>query len=400
MKNFKQMVVVVFVLGIVMILAGCNETYAQKKQAMEAHWEKSTAQAKLPMAEDLINRGEIDQAKETLNKCLAAAPEMPRVHLLVGRVHFIEGRTDEARQSFLKSVELDSQLDQGWYSLGTLAILEKDYNLAMEYLQRALQLQPANSDYLVSICELYIEMGQLDQSHDVIQNGLSKQPNNLELLLTMARLHQQSGQMVKAVQVYEQALLIHGQKPQILEPCAYGYMELEQWAKAADKFESLLKQYHQDQEHYNITLRSLAMCSFNAENYGRALTCYDKLSVVYREDPEVWVGMAQSALGLDDTQRSIHCAQKALQYHPSWPRAYAVLGSALYMKGQYEQSLDAFNQIIGDDEFAAFAWFMTGRCYRQLGQTIQANSAFDRAEQLDPNNELVTMFLKRTLKSL
>ena len=49
---------------------------------------------------------------------------------------------------------------------------------------------------------------------------------------------------------------------------------------------------------------------------------------------------------------------------------------------------------------AAFAWFMTGRCYRQLGQTVQANSAFDRAEQLDPNNELVTVFLKRTLESL
>ena len=400
MKNLKQMMVIVFVLGMGLILAGCNETYAQKKKALETHWEKSTAQAKLPVAEDLINRGQIEQAKETLNKCLTAAPEIPQVHLLIGRVHFIEGRTDEARQSFQKSVELDPLLDQGWYSLGTLAILEKDYNLGMEYLQKSLQIQPANTEYLVSVCELYIEMEQLGQARDVIQNGLSKQPNNLELLLTMARLDQQSGQMVKAVQVYEQTQLIHGQKPQILEPCAYGYMALGQWAKAADKFESLLKQYQPGKEHYNITLRSLAMCSFNAENYGRALGCYDELSVVYRDDPEIWVGMAQSALGLDDTQRSINCAQKALQYNPSWPRAYAVLGSALYMKGRYEQSLDAFNQITGDDEFAAFAWFMTGRCYRQLGQTVQANSAFDRAEQLDPNNELVTVFLKKTLKSL
>ena len=140
MRQVKKTAVILIMSGMAVLLSGCNKQYASKKQAMETHWEKSTAQAQLPVVEDLINQGKLEQAKETLNECLAAAPELPQVHLLIGRIHFIEGRTDKSRLSFQKAVELDSQLDKGWYSLGTLAVMEKDYPLAIEQYQKALQL--------------------------------------------------------------------------------------------------------------------------------------------------------------------------------------------------------------------------------------------------------------------
>lgn len=400
MKQVKQVAIIFIVSAMVLVFSGCNEAYANKKQAMETRWEKSAASAKIPVIEDLLERGEMDEAKKMLEKSLQEDPQLAMLYLLAGRINFVEGQTEQARQNFSKSVELDPTLAEGWQLLGSLAAMEKDYTLALEQYNKALELEPSKADYLVSISQVQVELGQIDEAKETFQGGLKRHPRNLELLLSFARLNQQLGDTEHAIQIYERAQLMHGNDPRILEPCGYGYVALRKWKKAAAKFEQLLAQCQQQTTQYNVVLRSLAMCSFNAENYGGALTCYDKLSVVYRDDPEIWLGMAQSALGVDDPQRSIHCAQKALQYNPSWPRAYAVLGSALYMKGRYEQSLDAFHQITGDDEFAGFAWFMTGRCYRQLGQTVQANSAFDRAEQLDPNSELVTLFLKKTMNSL
>lgn len=401
MKKTIRIAILVVALTTVFALLGCNESYAQqKKQEMEAQWEKSKAQANLPVAEGLIDRGELKQAKKMLNECLVTDPESPEAYFLIGRIYFIEGQNQKAQQFFRKSVELDPQMDKAWSFLGMLAVLEKDYQYALELHQKALELMPSNTDYIISVYELYIEMNQLSQAQKLIQNTLSKHPNSLELMLAMARLYQRTGENAKAAQIYEQAQLIQGDEPAVLESCGYVYMVLEQWERAAEKFESLLSHYEQDQEHYNITLRSLALCSFNGGNYGRALTCYDQLSLVYRDDPEIWYNMAESALGVEDTARAIRCAQKALQLRPSWAQGYAVLGSALYVKGDYERSLDAFAKITSDDEYAAFGWFMSGRCYQQLGQTVQANLAFDRAEQLDPNNELITTFLKRALPSL
>lgn len=400
MRQVNHAVAIFIMSAAAILFAGCQDTYANKKQAMQTHWEKSAAAAQIPVIEDLIERSEIDEAKKMLEKCLREDPQVPGLYLIAGRINFIEGRTEQSRLNFEKAVEIDPTLAEGWDLLGSLAVMDKDYVLAMTQYNKALELQPNNPEYRVNIAELLIKQERTQEAMEMLQKGLELQPRNLDLLLTLAQLHQQMGNIEQAIEIYEQAQLMHGNDPRILESSGYAYVSLHKWSKAAEKFEQLLARSDSKTDHYNVVLRSLAMCSFNAENYDKALSCYDQLSVINRNDPEIWIGMAQSALGLDDADRAASCADRALQFKPGWHKAYVILGSALYMKADYERSLETFDELTADDEYAVFAWFMTGRCCRQLGQTVQADDAFKRAEQLDPNNELVTTFLKKTLQSL
>lgn len=400
MNKLSHVIMCVCAVGTVVLLTGCEESYSNKKQAMETKWQQSAAYAKIPVIEELIEQGELKEAGKMLEKCLREDPQLPGLYLISGRIHFFEGRTEQARLDFQKAVELDPSCADGLHLLGSLALMEKDYERAMEHYQRALELVPANADYRVSLVEILIEQDRIEQAKETLRAGLDYQPRNLDLLLAMAQMLQRSGDIDQAIQLYEQAQLMHGNHPRILEPCGYAYVGDRQWNKAAEKFEQLLSRCEPDTPHYHSVLRALAMCAFNAERYGMALSCYDKLTLEYRDDPQVWIGMAQSSLGLDDTTRAVYCARKSLEFEPGWPKGYAVLGSALYMKGDYRASLDAFERITTDAEFSPFAWFMAGRCYQQLGQTDQADHAFDRAESLDPENELVKLFMKRNLQSL
>jgi Tfp pilus assembly protein PilF len=82
-----QKVVTGFLLAGLLIAAfGCNETHAQKKKAMVEQWEQSTAQAQLPLAENMIEQGRIEEAKETLIESIQTNPEMPEAFVLIGRV--------------------------------------------------------------------------------------------------------------------------------------------------------------------------------------------------------------------------------------------------------------------------------------------------------------------------
>jgi len=38
---------------------------------------------------------------------------------------------------------------------------------------------------------------------------------------------------------------------------------------------------------------------------------------------------------------------------------------------------------------------MTGRCYQQLGQTIRARRAYEKAASLNPESELLSLLMKR-----
>ncbi len=398
--NRYKVVKVVLLAGLLIAAFGCNETHAQKKQAMVDQWEKSTANAQLPAVENMIEQGQIKKAKATLIECIQTDPKMSQAHVMLGRIHAIEGRNDQAREAFEKAVKLDSQSDQAWHFLGTLAVLEKDYDRALKHYQKAIDLMPAKADYIVALSDVYMETDQLDKAQEVIDEGLSRQPQNLELMLSKARLCQQVDQIDEAIRVYEQAQIMHGDIPQILEPAGHAHIAQGNWKLAAEKFERLLDQYDAADERYFVTMRSLARCLYNSNQYASALFWYDKLSVVYRDDADIWLDMAQAALGLDDPKRAAYCANRAIKIKPSWPQAYAVLGSAHYMQGFYDQSLKTFYKITGDDELAGFAWFMSGRCYQQLGRNRQANIAFERAEQLDPDNQLISSFLKKTVHPL
>jgi tetratricopeptide (TPR) repeat protein len=396
-----QKVVTGFLLAGLLIAAfGCNETHAQKKKAMVAQWEQSTAQAQLPLAENMIEQGRIEEAKETLIESIQTNPEMPEAFVLIGRVHAIEGRNDKAREAFETAINLESQSDSAWHFLGALAVLERDYDRALECYRQALDLMPAKADYAISLSEVYVEIDQLEKAEKVIDQALSMQPQNLELLLSKARLYQQNGQIEEAVRIYEQARIMHGDIPQVLESAGYAHIAQNNWKQAAEKFDLLMKQYSKDDPRYNASMMSLARCLFNAEQYASALLWYDKLSVIDRDDANIWMDMAQAALQLNDPKRAAYCANNVIKAKPSWSRAYAILGSAHYMQGHYDQSLKAFYKITDDDELGGFAWFMSGRCYQQLGRNRQANMAFERAEELDPENQLIASFLKKTVHPL
>ena len=399
MNTHKAVTVILFA-GILMLVPGCGKSHAEKKQAMVQHWEKTTAEAQLPAIENLLKQGQVQKAKKELAKCIKGNPEMPEAYVLVGRIHFLEGRNELARQAFEQAIKLDQELDQAWHFLGSLAVLEKDYEGALENFQKAIKLMPSKTEHILSLCDVYLETDQLEKALTVVNQTLSDQPKNLELELLKAQIYQLLGQPDQAIRIYEQAQLMHGDLPQILESSGYAYIAQDQWPKAAEKFALLIQQYTEADPRYNVTVRSLAQCLLNSKQYGQALFWYDKLSLIERDDAEIWLDMAQAALGLDDPKRASYCAVNALKSKPSWPKAYAVLGSARYMQGLYEQSLQAFYKITDDSELAAFAWFMSGRCYQRLGQNRQANAACEKAEQLDPSNELIASFMKKTIHPL
>ena len=386
--------------GLIFAVTGCNESQVQKKQAMKAKWEADTAQAKVPLMNDMIARGDIQQAKKMLQQCLQDNPANPHYHILMGRIHFIEENRVQARECFQAAVDLDKQLPEGWFYLGVLAVLDKTYDLAIEYYKIACALDPENTEYAISMADVLMENGQSDQAAQRLESNLERHSQDLDLILALAQIKHQSGQTVQAVQIYEQALLLHGDEARILEPCAYGYIALGKWDLASRAFEKLLPHHKNDKVRYYSTLRSVAMCSMNCGRYDRAMACYDELSVPFREDADIWLSMAQCALGADDAEQAVYYAQKALKYEPMLPKAYAVMGSSYYLKADYNRSLDTFNRITADDQLGGFSWFMVGRCYQQLGYAEQADAAYKRAHEFDPESELMKVFLKKTVQSL
>lgn len=397
MRQTKWMTLIVAVAACGM-LAGCD-TQAQNKQAAVERWEKSSAAAKLATVENLIERGQIADAQKTLQKCLDADPDLAAAHFQMGRVHLIENRNAEARSSFERAIELDGSLDAAWFHLGVVFSLDGDNEQALNAYQKAMDLKPAGTEYIAAIAELYMNTERTDQARELLEDKLRRQPRSRELLVCMAELSQHVGELDKSAGYYEQAMVVNPKDQQVLEALGYCYAARKDWVSATRTFERLLNLVTEDFRKETV-LETLALCAFNAGRYGQALSCYDKLSVIRRDDAEVWLNMAQAALGADLAGRADYAARKALQLKPSWEEAYAVLGSAQYLQSDFEGALTSFNHVCDDDQMGAFAWFMTGRCYARLGQTANAEAAYQKAGSDGANSSLLRRFLNEKSDAL
>ena len=399
MERMKQFSWLTGVLISLFFISGCAyQTHALKKQQMVQEWDKSTAQAKLTMVRDLLDRDQIQEAKKIIAECRNVDPDNPESCFLAARVQIAEGRNEAAMQSLQKSVELDQQQDEAWFALGILYQEQNQYDRALVCYRKALELQPAKIDYILGLVHLYSMEGDEKQALQLLEEKRKILPNRQELIIASADLAQRNGNPEEAIRLYKEAILQQGDNPQLLEALGICYLGQQQWKQAADVFEKQLELVDDQQKEH--VLHWLALCLLQDGQYGKALTYYDRLSVLRREDPQVWLEMGQAALGAELPDRARYCGQKALRLQPAWMDAEVVIGGSLYMEKNYTRALQIFRRVGDDSQWEAFGYWMAGRCYQKLGNTALARSAFEKASKLSPDSPMTQMFMREMNSSL
>lgn len=380
---------------LVSILAfstGCD-SYATKKAAAKLRWEKTTAKAKVPAARGLFENGRIDDAEKTLQQCLEINPEVAEAHLLMGRIHFVRGNLTQALDSLRLAVKLDNKLDKAWYLLAALSQQNNQPQKAIEYYSKAMALKPANVDYITAVAETYAAQGRHNKALGLLKDKARLLPRRPELKTATADVLNRLGKIPDAIAMYNQALLLKPGDSGITEALAYCYIMDKQWTNAAMMLEELVAESVDPQKEAYLQL--LAVCSMNEREYGKAVTYYDRLSVTRRDDAELWLQMGQAALGAAAPKRTYACAARALALRPAWPDAIALKACAQYLSADYAAAIKTFKKITSNERIGAFAWTMTGRCYQQLGQTVRARRAYEKAAQLNPESELLSLLMKQ-----
>ena len=391
MEKCKRILIVMTGLAVLAMCQGCS-SYADQKLAAKMKWEKVSAEARATVAKDLFANGRYEEARTTVQQCLASDPEIADAHLVMGKLHYRDRKVVAAHRSMTTAVKYDEDLDQAWYWLGEIAQYNKQPDRAMECYDKAIRLKPVNTDYIIAAVRAYAAQGQYDEAIDLLEKKMVLLGGNVRLKVATADILQKLGKTAQAISAYNGAFLLEPDNIAIAEALAYCYITDEQWTEAAEIFEKISTSV--DGEKKTACLQMLALCCMNAGEYGRAVTYYDKLSVRQRDNEEIWLQMARAALGAGAAKRAAVCATRALSLRPGWSDAIAVRGCAQYLESDYDAAVKTFSRITASRKMGGFAWLMSGRCYQQLGRKDLADIAYDKASRLNPDSRLAGLLSK------
>jgi len=380
--------------------AGC-QTHAQNKKAAQERWQKASSRIKLALAQQQYDNGKYEEAEQNIRECIQADPEVAQAHLVLGKVLLAKGRTDKAAEELKLAVDLDQQLHEAWYWLGVAAEQSRDIEQAYSCYNRAMTLEPANLDYILAVAEVYTARKTYDQATALLEEKMKIMPRQISLKVAAADVMCRAERYDDAIELYRQAMLLAEEDPDIAESLGYCYMFAGRWDQAAQVFSKLAARLEEpapaaadeqitaaQEQRRRLYLQTAGLCSMQSGRYDQAVDCYSKLMVDGRDDARFWVKTGNAALGAGLTDRSLLCGQKAHTLRPGYVDAIALIGASQYAQGNYTSAAKTFKKITNGRKNPAFAWWMLARCYERLGQTEQAEAAYEKAREIDPDSQL------------
>jgi superkiller protein 3 len=326
-----------------------SEEFSQKIEAITAgivdmktldeQWDGVTYYIKAEMAVDpaevnkriaevLNDKQKTQELEEARKRTLAAEAEAIRL-----KKELDESKNEQQRLALQTKYRqtTDALSAEEYFTRGKNADVNGFYELAIEYYQQAISLDPNYENAyrnMNRVCVFHAVLVESPKYPEVIryyQQVIAINPNNAMTYLYMGDLYDHSRDYAEAVRCYKKALAID---PNV---AAYGRMGD---AYAALKNYDEAMRYWEKVKDFDTTnaLSYIYKGDFYLRNsdYNGAIWCFQKAIAIDPNEAKAYGSMGSAYRELKNYAEAIWCYQKAIALDPNDKYAYSALGATYY----------------------------------------------------------------------
>lgn len=329
------------------------------------------------------HRGNHQEALPFLKEALRQPNSTAKLHLNTGNVYKALGNLQQAEKHYLQATEINPALCETWKCLAeTQAGLNKE-SLALESLQKALQIDPGEVNCHRLSGKLFAKTGQLDAAENSYLRVLKSGAETPAVLNELGSLYRVMGRLNEAVDLFERATQLDIRQPGLW--CNYGATLHE--LKRLSEAEKALKQAVRLQPqfagaHYNLgnLYRDCHRNDLAIEHYQIAVEGAPG-STDFRLN---YVSMLNTVGRFEES--AVQC-RELIRIDPNFAPAYYNLFT-FNSDHVTEQEVAELERLLHNedlDEIArANAYFSLGKRSDRLGRYSEAFAHFEKANQLTP----------------
>lgn len=212
-------------------------------------------QADVLLVMNHLQKREFPQAIEAAQDFQRRNPESATPFNLLGRVYLATNRTAEARQAFVKALELEPGDPGASQSLAAFAVQEKDYAGARRYYEGVLAKHP---DYLpaqMQLAALDFTEGHADAMAERLKKIIAAHPDAVEPRLVLARYHLERREVSETLAVLNELDETQKKLPEAMAVTAAAQLAQNGYAAAKPLLERLVQlQPAVAQHHYQLAM--------------------------------------------------------------------------------------------------------------------------------------------------
>lgn len=244
---------------------------------------------------------------------------------------------------------------------GQLLALQQKPRQALQYIDRALNLEPTNADYWVMLAGVYDDLDEYEEAEDCFYNALynTSEPEDIHLML--GAFFMDAERFIKAAHHFKEALSIDFHNIEAIEELAICYGHLGQGSKIIRLYQRFI-----DENPYSYV-------------------AWDNLGATYYR------------LGrLDEAYQAF---EFAITINENFAQAWLDMGKLLVKKEAYHEAIAVYEKCLTVDEDEAVIHLYLASCWQKLKDYAKARGHFKKALGLDPDMDEALFGIAETYES-
>jgi tetratricopeptide (TPR) repeat protein len=258
---------------------------------------------------------------------------------------------------------------------------------ALEFLERALEIDPAYPAAHAGRCRAFVYLYKLNkdpegitQAEEACSSALNASANLDMVHSALGELHLATGRLVEAEDAFSRALELNPKSVAAMKGSATALRRAERY----DEAERLLQQAIDTQPGNWRSIGALGIHYFYMGRYDEAAEEYRKVVLL---DPDNFLGLGNlgSALLMSGNfEAALDALQRALQIEET-ANQLSNLGIVYYYLGEYDRAAVIHRQAAEKNPEANFVWLNLGDALRFTSRQDESKASYRRAVEISEN---------------
>jgi len=229
-----------------------------------------------------------------------------------------------------------------WNEKGMERSNRKDYQGAIEYFRKAIELDPKYAYPWNNLGYIYGAMGNHDKEIEYYRKAIALNPKFALPWNNMGETYRTLGSYDKAIECFRKAIELDPEYASPWNNIGYVYDKQGNRAKARECYQKAIELDQKIAAPWNLMGLSYA----GSGDYDKAVECYRKAIELAPRFQAPWYYMGVSYGKLGDFHKALECYQKAIELDPKDAYSWNNMGFAYYKSGNRDKAIECFRRAI------------------------------------------------------
>ena len=362
----------------------------------------------------LTRQDDFPEAIDVLKDAIKANPNAPGPLLQLAFIYtkYLR-RTDQAIDYVNRAIALDPHNIDAYERLCEIALGAGDEKKALQSLDRATEIKSDDPAFWARLGKLYASIvfqpdrppkpEEVARVNDIFKKAADRAGDDAAALKVVADYYASTQQIKEAIPLYLRLLELEPDDINAREKLATGFVLTNQREKAVEMLEAIIKEHPEKYQPYDLLAGLLddAARALEREKKGdqakamfaKAAANYEQSLIVNPGRASPYLHLAELLLGpLKQNERAVKVLSEARQHFPQTPEIVYYLGIAQREAKHFQEAVATFEEALHEAEAEgaeianARFYFDYGAAAEQAGLHDKAADLFRKSIAVDPAN--------------